>query len=399
MTVMTQREALELLVSSAAPVKGIESMATENALGRVLAETLHSPCDVPPWDNSAMDGFAVSCGDCGEDFVAISQRIPAGASPVPLSSGTAARIFTGAPIPPGADAVVMQEDCIFDDEKVKLGKMPVIDANVRKRGEDIAQGSVLLQAGVKLRPQELGLIASVGISSVNVYRKLRVAIFFTGDEIVMPGKQLGPGQIYNSNRYSLTGLLHALGCEIIDLGIVADRLDATVSALDEARERADLVLTCGGVSVGEEDHVRAAVEKIGSIEMWRVAIKPGGPFAFGNLLGTPFIGLPGNPVSAFSIFCLFARPFILCAQGALEWQAQSFAVKADFDWKRANRSEWLRARISTVNGEQVAGIYPKQGSGVLTSLAWGDGLVEVPQNVGISKGDVVRFTPFSGFFN
>lgn len=400
MNPISPREALDLLVARASPVVETEEIRTESALGRILAEALLSPYDVPPCDNSAMDGVAVSAGDCGEDYLSISQRIPAGSSPHPLISGTAARIFTGAPIPPGADVVVMQEDCIFDEERVKIGVFPRVGANIRKRGEDIATGSLFLHGGVKLRPQELGLIASVGISSIRVYRKLRVAIFFTGDEIVMPGKPLGPGQIYNSNRSSLIGLLEALNCEIHDFGIVPDDPASTVSALEHAREDADLVLTCGGVSVGEEDHVKAAVEKIGSIEMWRVAIKPGKPFAFGNMDGCPFIGLPGNPVSAFLMFCLFARPFILRAQGAQEWQPLAFPVQADFDWKKSGmRSEWLRAKLGHADGHTVAGIYPNQGSGVLTSLAWGDGLVEIPQGVVISRGDIVRFTPFSELFS
>ncbi len=398
MSAISPREALDLLISRASPVSEIETLETESALGRILAEALLSPCDVPPCDNSAMDGFAISTAACSAEFLPISQRIPAGASPQPLTPGTAARIFTGAPVPPGADAVVMQEDCSYDEKTMKIGQKPGIGANIRKRGEDIAKGSVFLHGGVKLRPQELGLISSVGISSIRLYRKLRVAIFFTGNEIVMPGSPLGPGQIYNSNRFSLIGLLDALDCEILDLGIIADELDATVSALKEAGNCADLVLTCGGVSVGEEDHVKAAVEKIGQIEMWRVAIKPGKPFAFGNLEGTPFIGLPGNPVSAFMMFCLFARPFILRSQGALKWQTATFTVKADFDWKSGNRPEWLRARLIEEEGESRAGIYPKQGSGVLTSLAWGNGLVEIPAGAGILKGDVVRFTPFSELF-
>ncbi|MBY0578400.1 MAG: molybdopterin molybdotransferase MoeA [Burkholderiales bacterium] len=395
MTVISPLEALDLLISRASPVAQIERAETESALGRILAEELLSPCDVPPCDNSAMDGFAISVEGCGEEPLPISQRIPAGIRPLPLAPGTAARIFTGAPIPLGADAVVMQEDCIFDEEKVKIGRKPKLRSNIRRRGEDIAKGSVFLHGGMKLRPQELALISSVGIASIRLYRKLRVAIFFTGNEIVMPGTPLGPGQIYNSNRFSLIGLLDALHCEIHDLGIVPDDVESTVSALEEACRNADLVLTCGGVSVGEEDHVRVAVEKIGCIEMWGVAIKPGKPFAFGEVFGIPFIGLPGNPVSAFQMFCLFARPFILRSQGALKWQPQAFMVKADFDWEAGKRAEWLRAKL---DGESRARIYSSQGSAMLTSLVWADGLVEVPPGVCVQRGEMVRFTPFSELF-
>ncbi len=391
MTAISRQEALDLLLSRAVQAGISEQVNTEEASGRILSEALVSPIDVPPCDNSAMDGFAIPSGAL--EF-SVSQRIAAGSSPAPLDAGTAARIFTGAPVPQGTEAVVMQEDCEFSDGRVKILKAPKPGANIRRRGEDIAGGSVFLEAGTRLRPQELGMIASVGISGVSVFSRLKVAIFFTGDELVMPGNPLPLGKIYNSNRYSLIGLLDSLGCEIVDLGIVPDSLESTVRALQEGAEKADLVMTCGGVSVGEEDHVKAAVDKIGSIEMWKVNIKPGKPFAFGDLSGIPFLGLPGNPVSAFTIFCLFARPFILKMQGASKWQPLSFAVESAFDWKASAREEWLRARIDE---EGRAILYPSQGSGVMTSLSWADGLVMIPAGSGMKNGQSVRFYPFSEF--
>lgn len=394
MSILSKNEALDLLLSGAIAVSGMEKIETGRALGRILGEDLVSAIDVPAFDNSAMDGFAIAVDDTQK--LEISQRIAAGDEPVPLKKGTAARIFTGAKIPEGAEAVVMQEDCLVEAGMVSIQKMPKVGANVRKKGEDVSCGSVFLEKGAKLRPQELALVASVGISHVAVYRKLKVAIFFTGNELVMPGKLLGPGMIYNSNRYGLTGLLESLNCEIVDLGIVPDDLDATVSMLDSARKEADLVMTCGGVSVGEEDHVKAAVEKIGSLSLWKVAVKPGKPFAFGDLSGTPFVGLPGNPVSAFLVFCVFARPFILRSQGARVCLPSGFPLKADFEWKGGKRLEWLRARVSE-DGRIV--VHENQGSAVLSSLSWADGIVEIPVMKDVSKGDEVRFFPFSELFS
>lgn len=392
MNVLSQQEALDLLLAQACCLNETETIATEHVLGRILAKDLVSPMDVPQFDNSAMDGFAISTKEGSN--LRITQRIPAGAASAPLETGTAARIFTGAQIPQGADSVVMQENCSFDDSVVKIEKMPEPGANIRRRGEDISAGRAFLEKGVKLRPQELGIAASVGFASLEVYRKLKVAIFFTGDELVMPGKSLGRGQIYNSNRYSLIGLLNALNCEIHDLGIVPDDLDATVSALNAARMHADLVMTCGGVSVGEEDHVKAAVEKIGTLSFWKVAVKPGKPFAFGDLAGIPFIGLPGNPVSAFLSFCLFARPFILKRQGMRNVDPLALKVAADFDWTGGKRAEWLRSRFA----DGKATIHPDQGSASISPLAWADGLVSIPAGSNVSRGDAVDFLPFAGLF-
>ncbi|MBZ0104927.1 MAG: molybdopterin molybdotransferase MoeA [Sulfuricella denitrificans] len=393
-------EALELLLSHARPIDEVERIHTTHALGRVLAEPLVSSVTVPPLDNSAMDGYAVACASQnpgGETRLRVSQRIPAGSVGHALEAGTAARIFTGAPVPPGADAVVMQEDCRVDGEEVIIGAMPKSGANIRRAGEDIAAGSEVLPAGVRIRPQEMGLIASIGLADVPVRRKLRVALFFTGDEIVMPGEPLEAGEIYNSNRYTLLGLLEGMGCRVADYGIVPDSLEATVNVLKQAWHEADLIVTSGGVSVGEEDHVKAAVESLGSLDMWKVAMKPGKPIAHGTVQGTPFIGLPGNPVSAFATFCLFVRPYILRCQGVEKTAPRSYALPAAFEWKKSGpRREFVRARLeSQADGGIGIAIYPNQGSGVLTSAVWGEGLAEIHESTTVARGDLVKFTPFS----
>jgi molybdopterin molybdotransferase len=396
-------EALAFLLARVQPANKTERIATIDALGRVLAERLTSAVNVPPLDNSAMDGYAVRIADLinASTRLQLSQRIPAGTVGQPLEAGQAARIFTGAPVPAGCDAVVMQEYCGVEGDTVTVGKHPKMGENIRRSGEDIATGAEILPAGIRLRPQEMGLAASVGFASLLVYRKLKVATFFTGDEIVMPGEPLKPGQIYNSNRFVLTGLLQALGCEVVDLGIVPDDFAATVKTLEAAAAEADLIITSGGVSVGEEDHVKTAVEAVGKLDLWKIAIKPGKPLAFGEVDKVPFIGLPGNPVSAFVTFCLFVRPFVLRSQGIADSAPQTFSLKADFDWlKPDKRREFLRARLHMEeNGEVGVQLYPNQGSGVLTSTAWADGLVEVPEGMTIHRGDTVKFLPFSGLLN
>jgi molybdopterin molybdotransferase len=396
-------EALSFLLARVRPANKIEQISTADALGRVLAERLTSVVNVPPLDNSAMDGYAVRIADIinASTRLRVTQRIPAGTVGQPLEAGQAARIFTGAPVPAGCDAVVMQEYCGVEGDMVTVSKSPKIGENIRRSGEDIAAGTEILPAGIRLRPQEMGLAASVGIATLRVYRKLKVATFFTGDEIVMPGEPLKPGQIYNSNRFVMTGLLQALGCEVVDLGIVPDDFAATVKVLEAAAAGADLIITSGGVSVGEEDHVKAAVEAAGKLDLWKIAIKPGKPLAFGEVDKVPFIGLPGNPVSAFVTFCLFVRPFILRSQGIAATAPQAFSLKADFDWlKPDKRREFLRTRLHTAeNGEIVVQLYPNQGSGVLTSTAWADGLVEVPEGATIHRGKTVKFLPFSGLLN
>ncbi len=393
-------QAIEKILSQAVPVEETEIVDILDALNRVLAEDLHSTIDVPGYDNSAMDGYAVRSEDCqaAANELPVSQRIPAGQVGAPLEPGTAARIFTGAPVPEGADAVVMQERCQQDGDMVVINTVVKAGSNVRRAGEDIKNGSVVLQAGKRLRAQELGLLASVGLAEFKVKRKLKVAIFFTGDEIIAPGQPLAAGQIYNSNRYTLRGLLQTAGCEIIDLGIVPDTLEATVDVLKQAAESADLVITSGGVSVGEEDYVRIALEQLGELSMWRIAMKPGKPVAFGKVDDTPFMGLPGNPVSVFVTFLLFARGLILKMQGAENGLAKRVSVIADFDWPKIKRQEYLRVRLLQKDGQVVAQTYPHQGSGVLSSASWADGLVEVAIDTEIKKGDTVNYLAFEGLF-
>ncbi|NOQ90034.1 MAG: molybdopterin molybdenumtransferase MoeA, partial [Gammaproteobacteria bacterium] len=355
---------------------------------------------VPGYDNSAMDGYAVRSEDCLTAGVElpVTQRIPAGQVGSPLEPGSAARIFTGAPIPQGADAVVMQERCEASESKVTINIVVKAGANVRRAGEDIAKHSIVLGAGKRLRAQELGLLASVGLAELKVKRKLKVATFFTGDELVAPGQPLASGQIYNSNRYTLCGLLQAMDCEIIDLGIVPDTLAATLKVLQQAAAEADLVITSGGVSVGEEDYVRIALEKLGELTMWRIAMKPGKPVAFGKIGETLFMGLPGNPVSVFVTFLLFARVLILKLQGADDVLFKSVSVIADFDWPEIKRQEYLRVRLLQKDKQTVAQLFPHQGSGVLSSTSWADGLVEIMSAKEIKKGDTVSYLPFEGLF-
>ncbi len=389
-------QAVEKVLSQASSVTETESVDILDALNRVLAEDLLSTINVPGYDNSAMDGYAVHSADCQTSGVKlpVSQRIPAGQVGTTLEKGTVARIFTGAPIPEGADSVVMQEMCEAVDSNVIINTVVKVGSNVRRAGEDITQGGVVLNAGKRLRAQELGLLASVGLADCKVKRKLKVATFFTGDEIIAPGQALKPGQIYNSNRYTLRGLLQAVDCEIIDLGIVPDTLEATVDVLKKAASGADLVITSGGVSVGEEDYVRIALEKIGELSMWRIAMKPGKPVAFGKVDKALFMGLPGNPISVFVTFLLFARPLILKLQGVDNCLAKHTSVIADFDWASVKRQEYLRVRLQQENGKIVAQLYPHQGSGVLSSASWADGLVEVAVGTKIQKGDTVSYLAF-----
>lgn len=398
-------QAIQKILSLAEPVEHVEQIHILDALNRVLAEDLHSTIDVPGYDNSAMDGYAVCSKDCQTSgcVLPVTQRIPAGQVGTVLEPGSAARIFTGAPVPEGADAVVMQELCelIKDEEEgdsVKINAVVKAGSNVRRAGEDISNGSLVLKAGKRLRAQDLGLLASVGLAEFKVKRKLKVAIFFTGDEIVPPGQPLGAGQIYNSNRYTLRGLLQSMDCEIIDLGIVPDTLDATLDVLHRAADAADLVITSGGVSVGEEDYVRLALEQLGELSMWRIAMKPGKPVAFGKVGDTLFMGLPGNPVSVFVTFILFARALILTLLGADNIFAKRVPVIADFDWPKVTRQEYLRVQLAEKDNQTVAQPYPHQGSGVLSSTSWADGLVEVKIDNEIKKGDIVNYLPFEGLY-
>ncbi len=391
-------EALELLLSHARPVAEQESLPLHQALGRVLAEPVRAPIDVPGWDNSAMDGYAVRLADLPAEGtrLQVSQRIPAGTAPRPLEPGTCARIFTGAPVPEGADAVVMQEQTRRRGDEVIFEKVPPAGANIRRAGEDIEAGSVILEAGTRLLPQHLGLAASVGVAELPVKRLPKVAVLASGDELRMPGEPLQPGTIYNSNLFTATGLLRALGCEVVEMGQVADTLEATKSALAEAAGRADLVLASGGVSVGEEDHVKPAVEALGRLDLWKIAIRPGKPLAFGHIGETPFIGTPGNPVSLFVTFLLFARPFILKTMGLKEPRNRALQAVAAFDWPKPDkRREFHRARLTRgADGANLVEVYPSRSSAVLSSVAWANGLVVLPENRAIRAGDRVDFLPF-----
>ncbi len=404
---LSVQEALDVLLQAAQPVSETETLPTAEATGRVLAADQHSQLDVPPMDNTQMDGYAVRAADCasGRASLPVSQRIPAGHVGQPLQPGTVARIFTGALIPEGADAVVMQEQCSVDEASgtVTVNHAPQPGEWVRRQGEDIRAGSAILARGTRLRAQELGLAASVGLASLPVYRRLKVAVFFTGDELTMPGEPLKPGAIYNSNRFTLRGLLQQLGCEVVDLVNVPDSREATRAALRQAAAGNDLIITSGGVSVGEEDHVKPAVEAEGQLNMWQIAIKPGKPLAFGEVRrdsqAAPafFIGLPGNPVSSFVTFLLFVRPFILALQGAQVLPPKRYPMRADFNWAKPDRrNEFLRVRINSDNGLDL---FPNQSSGVLTSTVWGDGIVDNPPGQAIEAGSTVDFIPFSELLN
>jgi len=409
---LSTAEALATLLSAASPITGTESIPTLEALNRVLSADVISPLDVPPMNTSSMDGYAIRTGDLARDSnrrLPISQRIPAGHAPEALKPGTAARIFTGATVPPGADAIVMQEQTETSDNEVTILHSPAPGEWITAQGADIRSGSIILPAGTRLTPQALGLAASVGCAELQVRRRVKVAVFFTGDELTMPGEPLKPGAIYNSNRFTLRGLLENLGCDVTDYGIVPDKLDATRATLREAAQAHDLILTCGGVSVGEEDHVKPAVEAEGRLSMWQIAMKPGKPLAFGAVRRaaqqtdaissdeTFFIGLPGNPVSSFATFLLFVRPFILLLAGAQTVAPRALSLRADFTQKKADRrNEFLRARVNAAGGLDL---FPNQSSAVLTSTVWGDGLIDNPPNHAISVGETVRFIPFSELLN
>jgi molybdopterin molybdotransferase len=410
---MSLDDALARLMQAVRPFDAAQAqqVSTFDALGRVLSAEVRSAVDVPPADNTAMDGYAMRCADvlAAGTTLTVSQRIPAGVVGEPLAPGTAARIFTGAQVPLGADAVVMQEQCTAVSDTtaggaVRIDTVPQLGLSIRRRGEDVRAGAVVLPAGTRLTPQALGLAASVGAATLAVARRPRVALFSTGDELVMPGEvapdQMKPGAIYNSNRYTLRALIQALGCECSDLGNVPDRLDATREALRRAAQHHDLIVTSGGVSVGEEDHIKPAVEAEGRLDLWQMSMKPGKPLAFGVVhRGAPaqdpayFIGLPGNPVSSFVTFFLAVRPVLLHLQGVVDWQLRPTPMRADFDWPRADkRREFLRVRRNAGGGLDL---FPNQGSGVLTSAVWGDGVVDNPSSHAIRVGDMVNYLPFS----
>ena len=400
-------EALSRLLACATPLADVQSVPVGDADGRVLAADVVSALHVPPHDNSSMDGYALRCADMAAPgtVLPVSQRIPAGAGAEALQPGTAARIFTGAPVPPGADAVVMQEDCVALPDatapdglpRVQVNTRPQAGQNIRRAGEDVARGDVVLVRGQRLGPAELGLAASIGMAQLAVARRPRVALFSTGDELVMPGavapQDMPPGAIYNSNRYFLSALLRRMGCVVSDLGIVPDQRAATVEALRDAAQSHDVILTSGGVSVGEEDHIKPAVRALGALDLWQIAMKPGKPFAYGRVADAHFLGLPGNPVSSFVTFLVLVRPFLLHLQGMHDVAMKTEAVRADFAWAKPDkRREFLRVRRNANGGLDL---FPNQSSGVLTSAVWGEGLIDNPSGRAIVPGDMVRYVSFS----
>jgi molybdopterin molybdotransferase len=399
---MGLEEALAVIAERTAALPGREAAALREACGRVLAEDLRAARDVPPHDNSAVDGYAVLHEDLaadGETVLPVVGRAAAGHPfPRPLARGEALRIFTGAPMPPGADTVLMQEDCVAEEGRVRLPPGLRKGANRRRAGEDVKAGETVLRAGTRLRAQEIGLAASLGHAELPVFRRLRVAVLSTGDEVREPGEELPSGAIYDANRYALMGLLEGLGCAVTDLGIVPDRLEAIRAALEGAAAGHDLIVTSGGMSTGEEDHMKAAVEALGALHFWRLAIKPGRPVALGQIGRVPFIGLPGNPVAVMVMFLLLARPLILRLAGAAETAPRSFPVKSDFSYrKKAGRRELVRASLAGVPGElPVARKFPRDGAGILSSMTQSDGLVMLGEEVTeVRPGDVAPFLPFS----
>jgi molybdopterin molybdotransferase len=410
---MALDDALAALLSRATPLSDTEPVPTFDAGARVLAQDLVSALQVPPNDNSSMDGYAVRCADVtGKGAVLpVSQRIPAGHAGEPLQPGTCARIFTGAPMPAGADAVVMQEDTREvggDLHAVHIDAVPRPGQWVRRAGEDVTRGAVVLARGQRLDEAALGLAASLGLAHLPVVRRPRVALFSTGDELVMPGEvppeAMKPGAIYNSNRFFMRALLQRFGCEVSDLGIVPDKREATLAALKTAADHHDLILTSGGVSVGEEDHIKPSVQQLGGLDLWQIAMKPGKPFAYGHVRRDPgvegqchFIGLPGNPVSSYVTFLLLVRPFLLQLQGVADAAAlrlpPAMPLRADFAVPRADkRREFLRVRRNVQGGLDL---FPNQSSGVLTSTVWADGLVDNPAGTTIAPGDTVRYIALS----
>ena len=392
-------EAYDRLLGFVRPVREIEQVDTLVASGRVLAVARHSGLAQPPMDNSAMDGYALRAADVPTPGtrLPVTQRIPAGSVGHALAAGTAARIFTGAPLPEGADTVVMQELCEADGDAVVINHVPRMGEAVRRAGEDIALGAEILPAGLRLTPPAIALAASVGLVQLPVYRRVKVAVFSTGSELVMPGEALPPGGIYNSNRFLLIALLTGLGCEVADFGIVPDDLAATREVLRQAAQGHDLILTSGGVSVGEEDHVKPAVEAEGSLDMWKIAMKPGKPLAYGRVHGAAFIGLPGNPVSSFVTFVMLVRPFLLATQGVADVAPTALALRADFDWPQPDRRrEFLRARMNAQGGVEL---FANQGSAALNSTVWANGLVDIPAGQAVARGSTVRFLPYAGLLN
>jgi molybdopterin molybdotransferase len=399
---MKTEEALRLLTERLEIVVEREDIDLRSAAGRILAADIVSDRAVPPHDNAAVDGYAVrfdDLGENGETRLTLAGRIAAGTQmDRPVGRGEAIRIFTGAPMPDGADTVLMQEDCRAENGIVAIPPGIKQGANRRFAGEDVVPGARILAAGTRLRPQEIGLAASIGRISLPVYKPVRVALFSTGDEVRDTGTDLPPGCIYDANRYSVAAALEQLGCAVDDLGILPDSYQIIRDTLANAADRHDLIMTSGGVSTGEEDHVRAAIEALGKMHFWRLAIRPGRPLALGQIDSVPFIGLPGNPVAVLVTFMLFARPAILRLGGSRKTEPEMYRVRVGFPVrKKLGRREWLRVRLDRdSDGAPVAYKFPRDGAGILTSMVESDGLVELPEELtSLEPGTMVDYLPFS----
>lgn len=395
-------EALAELLARAPAPPAVESVALADALGRVLASDLEAPCDLPHWDNSAMDGYALRAADvpAGGGSLALAGCIAAGeAGDQALPAGCAVRIFTGAPLPPGADSVVAQEDCRAEGDRVWLPAV-ALGSHVRRRGEELRQGAPLLRAGLRLRPQELGLLAAVGQARVPVYRRLRVCLLSSGDELREPGQTLAPGQIYNANRFSLGALLRQWGLDVQEYEVLVDTLAASRDALELAAAECDVLISSGGVSVGERDHLKQAVGALGELHLWRLAMQPGKPLAFGSVAGKPWLGLPGNPAAALVTALVAARPFLRRAQGLAETALAPLNLPAAFAWPQPNkRRQYLRARLATdASGASRVEIHPQQGSAMLLAASWADGLAVVEAGRTFAAGEPVAYLPFSELY-
>ncbi|MBK9326619.1 MAG: molybdopterin molybdotransferase MoeA [Thiobacillaceae bacterium] len=401
MALLPFSEAKAKLLASARVVADVETVDLAEAFGRVLAEDLVSPMTVPPFSNAAMDGYAARAADIPEAGarLPVTQRVAAGDVARALAPGSAARIFTGAQVPDGADAVVMQEDCVVDGDFVIINRVPPAGQHVRLKGSDLLAGKPILAAGSRFSAAAQGLAASVGIGEVKVFRRLRAAIFFTGSELVMPGQPLPPGHIYNSNRYVMRGFLQELGVETLDLGIIPDDRDATRAALRRAAAEADVIITSGGMSEGDEDHVTAAVKAEGHIDVWKIAAKPGKPLAFGGVAiagrEAAFIGLPGNPVAVWSGLLTLVAPFLRRRQGLTRIEADRQMLRADFSYMvKGNRLEFVRVRRNAKGGLDI---YPTQDSAVISSAVWSDGVAAIPAGATILPGDMVEYLPGPGW--
>ena len=401
-SLMSADDALSFLIDSASVTAMTEAVSLDDSLGRILASDIHSTINVPGFDNSAMDGYTIALNDTqvAQENLSFNvvDRIAAGSTGNDLKIGNAARIFTGAPIPNGANTVVMQEECTLSEDKSQITVKRAINLNenIRPTGNDILKDNVILSSGRQIKPQDISLAASVGVGELVVFKKIKVGVFFTGDELVEPGNPLTPGKIYNSNRYALVALLKQVGCDVINLGNIEDKLDATCEALEALESQCDLIMTTGGVSVGEEDHVKPAVEKLGELNLWKIRMKPGKPLAYGKVKQTPFIGLPGNPVSSFVTFCIFSLPFIKKMQGNSNYESKILKVKTNFDCKRAKpRREYARVRIDHSTETPLASLFPKQGSDVMSSVVWADGIIEIPENTTFETGTILNYYSMS----